>query len=166
MAWKAGFGWHLCLKLISNTPHAQLLPNSRSDTLPGHHSLNLRRSQTHYKSIPPYWCWVKIYPAYQLPWGIQFRTCSHSMFNSLVVLGPSESHMFFKTGVKWAKYLHQSLKAAASSLILKFKALPSSCWFGGGWHLPVNIQRHGLCLWGKSGQLPVIHWCSSSFGSI
>ena len=38
------------------------------------------------------------------------------------------------------KHLHQSLKAGASHLVLKFKALPSSCWFGGGWHLLVTFK--------------------------
>lgn len=116
-------------------------------------TLKLRSSQTryHHVTIPPYWCWVKIHPTYQLPWGIQSRTCSHSTFNTLGGLSPSESHMFFKICLKWDKHLHLSLKAAASSLILKCKALPSSCWFGGGWHFPVNIQRHPhaqCCLWG------------------
>lgn len=145
MAWKAGFGWHLCL--ISNTPHAQLLPNSRSDTLPGHHSLKLRRSQTRYKSIPPYWCRVKIYPAYQLSWGIQSRTCSHSPFNSLVVLGPSESHMFFKTGVKWppvteGSCLQSHLEVQSTAqLLLVWWWLVSPCQHSETWPMPMGTVR-------------------------
>lgn len=48
------------------------------------------------KFIPPYWCWVKIHPAYQLPWGIQSGTCSHTMSNTPVGSGPSESHCCLK----------------------------------------------------------------------
>lgn len=105
-AQKAGLGWDLSSKLICNPPHAQLLPISTSDRLPGHHSLKLRSSQTRYKSIPPYWHWVKTHPTYQPSWGIQSRTCSHNMFNTLVGLGPSESHVFFKICLKWDKHLH------------------------------------------------------------